>query len=79
VLKIPEKILIHTVPNISSGKVKPFIEIVRGCDFQIVSLVNSNSLTDVDQQGESALKDLQGDPVKGRNPLRHVCIRYNYY
>ena len=36
IIKLPEKILIHTIPNISSGKCKPYVEIVRGSDFELI-------------------------------------------
>jgi len=33
-LKSPEKIVIHTIPEINhTGKCKPFVEIVNGTDF----------------------------------------------
>lgn len=38
-LKSPEKIVIHTIPDISgNGKCKPYVEIVNGTDFKLVSL-----------------------------------------
>ena len=46
ILKSPEKIVIHTIPEINaSGKCKPFIEIVNGTDFsEIWSNKNSMNL-----------------------------------
>ena len=37
ILKSPEKIIVHTIPEITK-KVKPYIEIVSGKDFSVVKL-----------------------------------------
>jgi hypothetical protein len=36
-LKCPEKIIIHTIPDVAgTGKCKPYLEIVSGMDFSMV-------------------------------------------
>jgi hypothetical protein len=40
ILKSPEKIIIHTIPEIGK-KVKPYLEVVSGKDFSVVSIKKS--------------------------------------
>jgi hypothetical protein len=36
-LKSPEKIIVHTIPDVSgSGKCKPYVEILNGVDFDTI-------------------------------------------
>jgi hypothetical protein len=38
ILKSPEKIIVYTIPEIGN-KVKPYIEVVSGKDFTVVSII----------------------------------------